>query len=161
LILIDLHPQALSEPGLSGYESPIEGKLLEALVGHGFFAGHGEIVPRWLQERGYVAPEHIMAMLLPQALLLDYRVDFLIVARGYRCSLDATVVECDGHEFHERTKAQAARDRRRDRRLTAAGYRVMRFTGAKIHWAAEGCADEVWQCIATACGWRNEGDLRP
>lgn len=44
------------------------------------------------------------------------------------------VIECDGHEFHERTKEQARRDRERDRFLQSIGYLVFRYTGAEI-WA--------------------------
>ena len=58
-----------------------------------------------------------------------YRVDFLIVRRTIKL-----VVECDGHEFHERTKEQAVTDKARDRYLTKEGYRVFRFTGSEI-WA--------------------------
>lgn len=52
-------------------------------------------------------------------------------------------IECDGHDFHERTREQAKRDRSRDRELTAAGITVLRFTGSEIHADAEGCAREV------------------
>lgn len=41
--------------------------------------------------------------------------------------------EVDGHEFHERTKAQATRDKQRDRDLTADGWVVVRFTGSEIY----------------------------
>lgn len=137
--------------------SPLEARLLRALINHPHFVGHGEIMPPWFSEQGYVAPEGTVCMLIPQAWILDYRVDFLIMGRGYRTALDATVVEVDGHDFHEKTKAQAARDKRRDRRMTKAGYRVLRYAGTEIHWGAEHCADEVWTTIARACGWRYEG----
>ncbi|MEM1085859.1 MAG: DUF559 domain-containing protein [Verrucomicrobiota bacterium] len=42
-------------------------------------------------------------------------------------------VECDGHNFHEKTPAQAAKDKRRDRFLLQNGYPVMRFTGSEIY----------------------------
>lgn len=54
----------------------------------------------------------------PQVPLYDFRVDFLLGC--WRESNEPPVflvVECDGHEFHERTKEQAARDRSRDRAL--------------------------------------------
>ena len=56
------------------------------------------------------------------------------------------VVEVDGHEFHERTKLQAARDRQRDRAMIAEGFRVVRFTGQEVYRAAE-CADEVGRLV--------------
>ena len=67
-----------------------------------------------------------------------YRVDFLIevveeVSLAEERPIFYLVVEMDGHEFHERTKAQAQRDKERDRNLTRAGYKVMRFTGSEIY----------------------------
>lgn len=68
-----------------------------------------------------------------------YRVDFALVNHtgGLVC------VECDGHDYHERTKDQAAYDRRRDRYFQSLGWRVMRFTGSEIHRDAAGCVDEL------------------
>jgi len=42
-------------------------------------------------------------------------------------------IEIDGHEFHERTKEQAAADKQRDRVLVRNGYRVLRFTGSEVY----------------------------
>ena len=53
------------------------------------------------------------------------------------------VVECDGHEFHERTKEQAAHDRQRDRYMQCEGWLVLRFTGSEIHKNAFACAEQV------------------
>jgi hypothetical protein len=78
----------------------------------------------------------------PQARIEGHRVDFLL--RCWHENREAAahpntpetgttlIVECDGHEWHERTKQQASRDRRRDRALQAAGYRVFRYTGSDI-----------------------------
>jgi very-short-patch-repair endonuclease len=42
------------------------------------------------------------------------------------------IVECDGHDFHDRTKEQASKDRARDRALQSLGYRVYRYTGSDL-----------------------------
>lgn len=60
-----------------------------------------------------------------------YRVDFLIQTEDAKI-----VVECDGHDFHEKTKEQAAKDKKRDRFLQSKGYRVLRFTGSEI-WSKQ------------------------
>jgi very-short-patch-repair endonuclease len=77
-----------------------------------------------------------------------FRVDFLIAL------LDAPnkdvvdlVVECDGHDFHERTKEQAARDKARDRSLKRAGHDVIRFTGSEIWRDPDKCATEAWDTV--------------
>jgi len=58
------------------------------------------------------------------------------------------IVECDGHEFHDRTSEQASRDRRRDRVLTALGAPVLRFTGSDILRDAAGAAAEISDVFA-------------
>lgn len=55
----------------------------------------------------------------------------------------AILVECDGHEFHEKTKEQAARDKSRDRDLQAAGFPVYRFTGSEIWRDPVACATQL------------------
>jgi very-short-patch-repair endonuclease len=57
------------------------------------------------------------------------------------------VVECDGHDFHERTKLQAARDRARDRRSQHDGIPVFRFTGSELWADAWGRAREVIEFV--------------
>jgi len=81
-----------------------------------------------------------------QVRVLDWPVDFAFKVRA--ASRDVTglvclAVECDGHDFHERTKEQAARDRSRDRALQAAGYTVMRFTGSELYRDPMKCVREV------------------
>jgi very-short-patch-repair endonuclease len=50
---------------------------------------------------------------------------------------------CDGHEFHERSKLQASRDKGRDRALLIGGNPVMRFTGSEIWKDTTRCATDV------------------
>lgn len=71
----------------------------------------------------------------------NFRVDFLVTAPETR---GAFVVECDGHDFHERTKQQAQRDKGRDRQILAQhGWPTIRFTGSEIYRDVTNCADEV------------------
>jgi very-short-patch-repair endonuclease len=71
-----------------------------------------------------------------------YRVDILIedIEDPY---FPTVVIECDGHDFHEKTKEQVRKDKQRDRDLQIQGYRVIRFTGSEIFKNAHGCAKEV------------------
>lgn len=72
-----------------------------------------------------------------------YRLDF-VVTMGAGTKWEQRVgVECDGHDYHERTKEQARRDKRRDREMTRAGLPVLRFTGSELWRDARGCAEEV------------------
>ena len=72
----------------------------------------------------------------------NYRVDFLVMGTGIFDEVNI-VVECDGHEFHERNATQAARDRQRDRRLQLLGYHILRFTGSELYNCSFACACEV------------------
>lgn len=74
------------------------------------------------------------------------RVDFMLSA-GDRPLL---VVECDGHDWHERTKEQAARDKSRDRTiLIDYGLPTLRYTGSEIFADAESCAHQSLRAAKT------------
>lgn len=74
------------------------------------------------------------------------RVDFCVEQEGYA----RIVVECDGHDFHEKTKEQASADKRRDRELTLAGYTVLRFTGSEIYRDPFACSFDVYEILQRA-----------
>lgn len=73
--------------------------------------------------------------------LLDWRADFVLSCPTI--SKKKMIVECDGHDFHERTKEQAARDRSRDRAAQSAGYTMFRYTGSEIYRNPLGCSESV------------------
>lgn len=86
------------------------------------------------------------------------RVDFLVHAFDHHARIlkapgwRELIVECDGHDFHERTKEQAKRDRSRDRRATLAGRDVMRFTGSELWRDPWGCAGEIMDWASSSFG---------
>ncbi|WP_160141570.1 endonuclease domain-containing protein [Salicibibacter halophilus] len=57
------------------------------------------------------------------------------------------IVECDGHDFHEKTKEQVKKGKLRDRKLFLEGYTVFHFTGSEIYEDVSGCAIEVLEMI--------------
>jgi very-short-patch-repair endonuclease len=70
-----------------------------------------------------------------------YRADLLIKrAHGEGPEI---IIECDGHNFHEKTKEQAQKDKERDRNLQLEGYQVIRFTGSEIFNSPAKCAAEA------------------
>lgn len=60
----------------------------------------------------------------------NYIVDFLVTSDF---SKEKIIIECDGHDFHEKTKEQAQHDKERDRFLTSKGYIILRYTGSEIY----------------------------
>ena len=96
----------------------------------------------------------------PQAKIIAndniYYADFLIEAqlRGcFRCDHEyKLVIECDGHEFHEKTKAQVEKRNKRDIDLKTAGYDVLHFSGSQIFKKPIECADQVFEYITAKVG---------
>ena len=82
----------------------------------------------------------------PQAKIENYRADFLLTFKSSLPGFEKgrqLVVECDGHDFHDKTKQQASRDKERDREMKKLGYDVFRFTGSDIWNDAFSCAKEA------------------
>ncbi|MEK4871533.1 endonuclease domain-containing protein [Niallia sp. FSL W8-1348] len=78
-----------------------------------------------------------------------YRADLLINTLPFFGSAKYTsiIIECDGHEYHEKTKEQAIADKTRDRDLQMEGYRIIRFSGSEIYQNPKKCAADVIRFI--------------
>ncbi len=85
------------------------------------------------------------------------RVDFELTLRAD--SVWSTIlIECDGHEFHDKTKEQAAADKARDRRVVALGHRIMRFTGSEIYASPQKCFNEVVSALRFLAEEKRDSD---
>jgi hypothetical protein len=119
-------------------ESPIEKRLVSALLESGRFypiEPWPRIVPQWSMRLG----------------TRTVRLDFAIVVQPTPTQpVRRIAIECDGHDYHERTKEQAARDRRRDRMLQLKGWTVLRFTGSEIHSNVDDCVAHVCEALSNA-----------
>lgn len=79
-----------------------------------------------------------------------YRVDFCFDPSYFEEGYDKPfklVIECDGHDFHERTKAQVVKGNKRDYDLKMAGYDVLHFSGSQIFNEPFQCAKETYDYI--------------
>lgn len=85
-----------------------------------------------------------------------YRVDFLIPVIYKNQENKCFVIECDGHEFHQKTKEQVEIDNTRMRNLQKAGYEVVRFSGTEIWHRPYKCANEVLNIILSKCKYIKE-----
>jgi hypothetical protein len=142
-------------------QSPIEAMVYWALLAE---SPYGEVQvadlgPDVLPHVSLTTPEGNDITVTPQWTVKcgakAYRLDFHVEAnanapdaKGGNTVLHMSVaLECDGHDFHERTKEQAERDRKRDRDLQSAGFTVLRFTGSEIWRDARVVAREVYAVI--------------
>ena len=75
-----------------------------------------------------------------------YKIDFVVEAPNGEMKL---AIELDGHDFHEKTKEQAARDRQRERTIVKQGYTIFRFTGSEVFRNPRKCVEEVIEMIAS------------
>jgi very-short-patch-repair endonuclease len=98
-------------------------------------------------DRDLSAPGSSVLIVWPQARFDGRLVDFMIFSLDWSDTNHRhwrkLVVECDGHDFHNRTKEQVSRDRKKDRRATLNGVDFFRFTGSDIWRDPWGCAEEI------------------
>jgi very-short-patch-repair endonuclease len=142
--------------GFGGYKmTPIEQLFWDAV---GFLSAESELYVRTFRDGmtfadladlnrmlgGATTPRMIFA---PQVVHGRYRVDFGVYLRLGSLATAVLAVECDGHEFHSRTKEQAANDRSRDRSLLTNGIRVVRFTGSEIWRDPKACVEQAMAVI--------------
>ncbi|ADQ06487.1 conserved hypothetical protein [Caldicellulosiruptor hydrothermalis 108] len=119
---------------LNKCESPIEQLLVIALD---YFIGNDPDVFMIVQNE--IKLQHA-----------TYRVDICVYIGDWMENIaecKKLVIECDGHDFHEKTKEQAMRDKKRDRDLIEAGYQVIHFTGSEIFADPFKCAREIRDLI--------------
>ena len=77
--------------------------------------------------------------LVPQVEIENYRVDFELINHKDK----KIIVECDGHEFHQKSKQQVEKDNQRERDLKKLGYEVVRFSGSEIFKDVEKCVEDL------------------
>lgn len=52
-------------------------------------------------------------------------------------------IEIDGHMFHEKTKEQVTRDKKRERKLISNDWKIVRFSGSEVYNQCSKCVDEM------------------
>lgn len=92
--------------------------------------------------------------LLPQAEInigdKKYYPDFLFEYDPYINNYNTNskiIIECDGYEFHQKTKEQVQRDNEREYDLKMAGYEILRFSGTQIYKNPIKCAEDTYNYI--------------
>lgn len=125
-------------------ESPIELRLGIALLLASRFRHQKPLMVCDQSTIQYMEGDDTYSFLVPQYKIGKYRIDLAIF---HDATKPPVLVECDGHDFHERTKDQARHDREKDRTFTRNGDPLLRFTGSEIHKDAGKCAVEILEYI--------------
>lgn len=120
------------EYSLTTHDAPVSGTYCERPIDFAEHPGSSIGAPNAGFER--------QTRVFTQVAYKSYRLDLLIELPEYKYRV---AVECDGHDFHERTKEQARRDRKRDRAMTTDGLAFLRFTGSEIYGDAIACGRDV------------------
>lgn len=79
-----------------------------------------------------------------------YVVDFLFEEDEFVNKFNTNkkiIIECDGYEFHQKTKEQVQHDNEREYKLKMAGYEVIRFSGSQIYNNPLKCAEDTYNYI--------------
>jgi very-short-patch-repair endonuclease len=137
-------------------ESPPERAMLYALAIVAWDCVDGVLLRLDTGATGLMATHGTYIEIEPQAQIATHRVDFLLTMR-LRTGTDTDrrarlVVECDGHDWHERTPEQARRDRARDRALQARDLAVYRYTGSDVWRDVFAAAHEAVSEVARRFG---------
>lgn len=82
----------------------------------------------------------------------NYCADFIIVLEKFVGKCVDVIVECDGHEFHQKTKAQVERDNQREYDIKKMGYDVLRFSGSQIYNNPFKCANDIFDYLIAKDG---------
>lgn len=65
------------------------------------------------------------------------------------------IIECDGYEFHQKTKKQVENDNKREYDIKMLGYNILRFSGSEIYNNVDLCVDKILNYLSTI-GRKNE-----
>lgn len=89
--------------------------------------------------------------------LKKYYIDFAFIAEdteilSLKNSDYKLAIECDGHDFHEKTKGQVVKDNEREFELKMQGFDVLRFSGSQIYNSPLKCAVQTAQYIRKKIG---------
>lgn len=85
-----------------------------------------------------------------------YRLDFYFIVNYKNQETKYFGIECDGFEFHQKTKEQVQYDNQRQRDLQNEGIEIIRFSGSEIWKNPIKCAKEVKQIILSKCKYLTE-----
>lgn len=77
----------------------------------------------------------------------DFYFEFSFIYKEEEIDDLKLIIECDGHEFHEKTKEQVIKNNQRDRDLQNKGYEILHFSGSEIYKDILQCREDIMKFI--------------
>lgn len=145
----DYYVSRMAENLAQRVESNIELMMLVAFGVAGMFAADSKGRPLYSispTDQPNIEGWPSAIVITPQCKWEGYRIDFRL---DFQFLEHPIFIECDGHDFHERTKEQAERDRRKDRLFQEAGIPILRFTGREIFRDPMQCVTQITDFIGS------------
>ena len=140
-------------------QSPIEQELLLAMIreslSHSSAVAIGGSISIITEVHHNIADVGLHIYIIPQYKTGPYIADFMVEC--FRGSMwdtakkSSLLIECDGHDFHEKTKKQVVHGKKRDRYFTKHGYKFMHFSGSEIFNNSDGCAKQIIELVTSEC----------
>lgn len=150
----DFYHRFTEEQEENGIDSPIEQLLYAAL--HFVLDREGLVHV----SENVVAPLDYWGSgchIISQYEIGPYKIDFKVSYQTYifikgnaECRVNNVLVECDGHEFHDKNESQRRYEKKRDRFLVNQGYKIFHFIGKEIIDDPLSVASEI---LSSVTGW--------
>ena len=105
---------------------------------------YSELTIKWYKDVELLKGQ---VMLMPQMKIDKYFIDFYLC--GYLSDYGPAYgigLEVDGHEWHEKTKEQVSKDKKRERKILMEGIPLLRYTGSEVYKDVKSCILESITC---------------
>lgn len=124
-------------------KSPIEQIFITAFEMYCYIEGKEEIVLFPQKELIYKDKKYYIDFVFEA----DDYLSYLVLQEKIKNKKFKLAIECDGYEFHQKTKEQVQRDNEREYNLKMSGYEVLRFSGTQIYNNPLKCAEDTYNYI--------------
>ena len=84
--------------------------------------------------------------------IVDFLLDTTKIEHAYFKNHLKIIIECDGHDFHEKTKEQVEKNNVRNLDLQFEGYDILHFSGSQIYRNPIECAINTFHFIKSKVG---------
>lgn len=100
-----------------------------------------------IETKDYSLKDVSLMLVSEERPISGYKPDFIITSLADNCFGEFFTVEIDGYEWHEKTKEQAANDRKKDRAYLKNNYTPISFLGTEVYHDPLYCVKETLDIV--------------